>query len=420
MSGTDAVDPSADAKSVAATVREASFLTLLSGTDGDAIAAAGLLAGAARTAGIPFQVRSTDDPDGLLSAGLPNDGPDDRTLLVGRESAIADASLAGTATTADGEPASAAAYRTALELGDDPDPVLALAGAIAAGAVPGDDGTAAILERAKERDRLERRPGVGLPVRELADGLAHSVQFLAPFSGDLDWAGEALDQWGLPTDADASALATDQQERVASLLAIEVATADGAIPEAATAIETALRPYATDGPFETLAGYAEVLDVLARERPGTAIAIALDRDDRERPEDSEQSTHLHESALEAWRDHARRTHRAIDAATTGRYDGSLLARVDADPAVLPTIARLICDYRSPEPVVVVIQQGADGSGGAAAGARRDPGTRGATLGEAFTGAAAEFDGTGSGTTTSATASFDGDPTEFAAAVREQL
>ncbi|AUX10265.1 putative exonuclease RecJ [Halalkaliarchaeum desulfuricum] len=417
MSETDAVDPSADAKSVAATVREASFLTLLPVRSGDAIAAAGLLADAARATGIPFQVRSIDDPDGLLSAGLPNDGPDDRTLVVGCQSTIADASLAGIATTADGKPASAAAYRTALELGGDPDPVLALAGAVAAGTVPGDVGTAAILDRAEERDRLERRPGVGLPVRELADGLAHSVRFLAPFSGDTDLAGDALDRWGLAADADATTLATDRKERVASLLAIEVATADGAIPEAATAIEAVLRPYATDGPFATLSGYAEVLDVLASERPGTAIALALDR---QGPEGPNHSVELRESALETWRDHARRTHRAIDSATTGRYDGSLLARVDADPEVLSTIARLLCDYRSPEPVVVVIQQGTDGSGGAAAGATRDPGTSGTALEEAFSEAAAEFDGTGSGTTASATARFDGDPTEFAAAVRGRL
>ena len=420
MSGTDAVDPSADATSVAATVREASFLTLLSDTDGDAIAAAGLIAGAARTAGIPFQVRSTDDPNGLLSTGLPNDGSDDRTLVVGRTSTIADASLPGKATTADGESASAAAYRTALEIGDDPDPVLALAGSIAGGAVPGDDGTAAILERAREQNRLEQRAGVGVPVRELTDGLAHSVQFLAPFSGDPDRTEETLVEWGLPTDADTGELEPGQQEQLASLLAIEVTTADGTVPEAATAIETALRPYAIDGPFATLTGYAEVLDVLARERPGTAIALALDRDDPEGPNSSNRSPQLRESALEAWRAHARGTHRAIDAATTGRYDGSLLARVDADPAVLPTIARLLCDYRSPEPVVIVIQQGADGAGGAAAGANRDPGGRGTALGEAFTDVAAEFDGIGSGTTTIATARFDGDPTEFAAAIREQL
>ena len=420
MSGTDALDPSADATSVAATVREASFVTILAGTDGDAIAAAGLLAGAARAVGTPFQVRSTDDPDGLLSAGLPADDADDGTLVVGRESAIADASLPGTATTVDGDSASAAAYRAALELGDDPDPVLALAGAVAAGTVPGDDGTSAILDRADDRDRLERRPGVGLPVRELADGIAHSVRIMAPCSGSTERAEATLGQWGLPADAEATTLSDATRERVASLLAIEVATADGATPAAATAIEAALRPYETDGPFATLAGFAEVLEVLARERPGTAIALALDRDSRETDRDATQTSRLRESALETWRDHASRTHRAIDAATTGRYDGSLLARVDADPEVLPTIARLLCDYRSPEPVVIVIQQDADGAGGAAAGASRDPAAGQTRIDAAFGEAAAEFDGTGSGTISTATATFEGDPTAFAAAVRDQL
>lgn len=443
MSGTDTVDPSPDAESVAAGLRDASFVTLFAGRDGDATAAAGLLAAALREVGVPFQVTPTDDPDGCLAGRDLEDGTDDRTVAVGRASRLADHTIPEGTRSTDGQPASARAYRAALELGAHPDPTYALAGATAAGTIPGDDGTAPILDRARERGSLRRRPGIGLATDVIADGIAHSTRLLGPFSGDVDRAREVLTEWGLPADplaagepaADektavegegpttedpttegteltAGALDEADHERSASLVAIEVATATDAVPHAATAVEDALHPYETDGPFPTLAGYADVLDALALERPGIAIGLALD------PE----GTSLRADAIEAWRDHARRAHRAIREARTGRYDGSVLARVDADPAVLPTVARLLCDFRSPEPAVVVVDAG-ETSGindttppRAAAAASREP----LGLAAALSAAATAFGGFGSGTATRATARFDGDPTEFAAAVREQL
>ncbi|MEF8781274.1 MAG: exonuclease RecJ [Haloferacaceae archaeon] len=402
MSGTDAADALADPTSVAAALGKAPFVRLLAAEDGDSMAAAGVLADAFRTNDVPFQVRTTDDPDAALADGLPGGEPADRTLVVGHDSAIADATVPGRPDSPLGEPASVGAYRAALELGGDPDPVLTLAGAIAAGTVPGDDGTDAVLDRARDRDLVRRRPGVGLPTDDPADGLAHSTLLVAPFSGDVDAATSTLEEWGLPSDPGAD-LEASERERFASLLAVEVATAPESVPRAATAVGTALRPYATDGPFATLAGYADVLDVLARERPGRAIALALGGR-------TGDAAALRAGALEAWRDHAREAHRAVRNARTGRYDGSMLARVDAESHVLPTVARLLCAYRSPEPVVIVVDEGA------AAAASRGPAGLGETLGDA----AAEFDGTGFGTSTRARARFDGDSTAFAAAVRERL
>ncbi|MFC7323832.1 exonuclease RecJ, partial [Halorubrum rutilum] len=175
---------------------------------------------------------------------------------------------------------------------------------------------------AEASELVRRRPGVAIPTADLADGLAASTLVRTPYSGDTEGARAALAELGLPAELD-----DDARRRLASLVAVDVADADGAIARAASAVERALRPYEAVGdaaPFETVGGYADVLDALAREAPGTGVALALAAD----PGDD-----LATAALDAWRSHGLAAHRALDAATTGRYDGCVVVRADVGAGV---------------------------------------------------------------------------------------
>jgi len=378
--------PAPDA--LADVLADAPFARLVATDDGDALAAAGLLARALRAVGTPFQVRVSTDP-------VPGDAADGVSVTVG-------AARGPHAIPGAGRPASADAFAVSRALGVEPDPVVALAGVVAAGSVPGTDGSGDALDAAEASDRVRRRPGVAIPTADLADGLAASTLVRTPYSGDPETARAALAELGLPADLD-----DDAHRRLASLVAVDVADADGASARAASAVERALRPYATDGPFETVGGYADVLDALAREAPGTGVALALD------PEPSDD---LRTAALDAWRSHGLAAHRALDAAATGRYDGCLVVRVDlaggnrpdgdgtgdaarGAAAVLQTVARLVRDFRSPEPVAVAVDESAGrlaaASGGGRAADDADAGPIG--LGDACRSVATEFDGDGWGT-----------------------
>jgi hypothetical protein len=334
----DPTPDSADApESVAAALRDAPFVRVVCRADGDALAAGGLLARALRRRGVPFHVRAaafpaageTRDDDGVLvGVGTRLPGAD-LTLAPGDGTASLRAHDVAAVLTADGETG--------------PDPLLALAGVVAAGDHPGAaDGS--LLTVAEETGAVTRRPGVGAPVADLADGLAHTTLAHASFSGDWEAAAAALAPLDLPAEPDA-----DAHRAVASLLALDVAGDDAATARAAEAVERALRPYETpDAPFETLSGYADVLDAVARERPGTGVALALGHDARV-------------PALEAWRAHATAAHRTLREGHTGRYEGVFVARApDASSdhvGRLATAARLLCDFRSPEPVALVVGDG---------------------------------------------------------------
>jgi hypothetical protein len=369
-----------DAERAAGRLREADFVAVSAAPTGDALAATGLLVRACRARGVPFQSRVRHDPD------PPTPDDDTLTIRVGDDGA-ADLALDGGA-----RPASvdAHAVATAVE-GADPSPTLALAGAKAAGVGPGSAG--ALLETAERRGLVARRPGLAVPTADLADGLANSTRLRAPVSGDVGAARALL------AEADLSATLDDEgHRRVASLVAVETATAAGASERAAAAVEWSLRPYATpEGPFETLGGYADVLGAVAREAPGTGVALALGGDARA-------------AALDAWRGHARAVHGLLDAATTARYGGVFVARADdATPGRLATAARLLRDYRSPEPVALVVAEGA-----AAASATEPSGLR------ARTADAVEAVGGGPtvGGPTRAGARLDGDVGEFVRAFTE--
>jgi hypothetical protein len=323
-------------EATSAALESASFVRLVARADGDALAAAGLIARAMSDRGVPFQItvgHTVAERTARATAG--ESDTDDPTIVVG--SADADVARLGAADRA----AALEAVSLVRELDETPDPVLALAGLVAAGSEPGAGESEWLLESAFDRGLVERRPGVALATADPADGLAHSTRVRAPWSGDPDAVRETLAALDLP---EPEALESDDHRAIASLVAIETVGADGATDESADAIGRVLKPYATpDAPFETLGGYADVLAATARTEPGTGAALAMGHGVRE-------------AALAAWRDHSRRAHAALESASTGRYDGLFVLGVEDNP--VETVAELAVAYRSPEPTVMAVGDGA--------------------------------------------------------------
>ncbi len=395
---TQPADPAA-AASLAAELADAAFVRIDAHADGDSLAAAGLLAVALGERNVPFQVHVSSDPAG----DLPETTADDslRLAITTGQRGTADETVPSAG---DSRPASVVAAAVSRELGVEPDPLLALAGVIASGSLPGADGSGALLEAAEQAGLFKRRPGIAVPTAHVADGLAHSTLIDAPFSGDREAAKAVLNELGI--DAESTDLDEDTRTQVASRVAVDVSTAETATPAAADHVETALRPYATPrGPFETLGGYADVLSVLACEQPGLAVSLAL-------------GAELSDDTLDVWRDHATDAHDALKSATTGRYEGVVVLRVDTDrPAVLPTVGRLADRFRSPEPVTFVVNSPTEGQRHAALAAGEPAG-----LAAVATQVATEFGGTAGGTPTAARCSVDSEvsDSDLIAAVREAL
>jgi hypothetical protein len=364
------------ASDVADRLREAGFVRLVGAATGDGLAASGVLARSLAARNRPFQVSL---------ATMPTEGDRatdaDLTVAVGRTDPTADLAVPGVE-----RPASEVAAAVARELGHELDGetlALALAGVAADGRVA-DSG---LTERAVEAG-FERRPGVAVPTTDLADGLAHSTLVHSPVSGDPEAAASLLADHGLP--ADAADLDESGRRHLASLVALRTVGDDDVPPRGGEAVERALRPL-VGGPAVTAGGYADVLDAVARERPGTAVALALGHG-------------VLGDALATWRDHARRAHRGLRAADAGRYDGLFVVRTDDAP--VGAVARLAHDYRSPEPVTLAATDGR-----AAVVADRSPGG-------AVRAAAGAIDGTGEATGSAGRARFDGPAAEFVTAFRE--
>jgi hypothetical protein len=164
---------------------------------------------------------------------------------------------------------------------------------------------------------------------------------------------------------------------------------------AGTAVSSVLHPF-DGGPLETLGGFGDVLRAAAEARPGQGLAVALGRADPT-------------SVLPDWRDHGRRAHAAVADATTTRHDGLLVARCSAD-APLGTVARLLLDYRTPEPVVLAM---------AAETAVARTAADDVAVADAARQAATPVDGRAAGTATRARATVQ-DTDAFADAFREAL
>ncbi|WP_435128656.1 exonuclease RecJ [Halobaculum sp. D14] len=399
MSSTQPGRADADPERVASALSTAGFVRLCARPTGDALAAAGLLARALRDRGTPFHVRTTRD--GSVPAG------DGTAVALGWDAPDAQ-SVRG-----EDRPLSVVAASVVDALGAEPDPVVGLAGVVAAEAVPGGAGSGALLEEAERRGAVRRRPGVAVPTADVADGLASSTLLRLPCSGDPEAARALLADLGFPVEPD-----DDAHRRLASTVALD-ATAE-APPRATEAVERALRPYATPtGPFETLGGYADVLDAVARERPGVGVSLALGADA------------ARADALECWRTHAGTAHGFLDDPTTGRYDGVFVVRVDVEPTAVPalaTAARLARDYRSPEPVALVVARVADGGGDEADGAGDDAvggaaaaaAAPDADVSAALAAAADATGGDATGDGRRGDARFDGDVQAFVQAFREAV
>ncbi|GAD52462.1 exonuclease RecJ [Halarchaeum acidiphilum MH1-52-1] len=318
MSTTGRPESSDAAASLAQQLREAAFVRVIARADGDAVAAAGLLARACAATDTPYQV-SVAATRGAAAERLFAGEDADVTVALGFDGTPADASIGG-------ETLTSTAFAAARDL-HDPDRALALAGVRAAGDVPEGDLAAS----------FERRPGVGLPVADLADGLAHTTLLHADWSGDDRQAGALLAELDLPAELD-----DDARRRLASRVALDAT--ETAAPRAVGALANVLRPHATpDAPFETAEGYADVLDCLAVGNPGLASALAIGVADRP-------------AALDAWREHASATHVALRTVDPARYSGLVVCEVDA-PAW--PLARLVRDSRADEPAALVV--GTDGA-----------------------------------------------------------
>lgn len=303
---------------VVAELEEAEFVQFVTAPDGDALAATAVLA---RGLSIPFQARVARTTVGVSES--------DVTVAVGR--AGGDVSITG-------RPVAVRAVEITRALSADSDApelpptlgVLAFAGVIAAERDVADHTD--VFERSL---KIDDRPGVAIPTTDPVDGLAHTTLVHAPFSGDPDATAEALSRIDGTKD-DATRVQT------ASMLAVSVV--DKPNTHASTAIERALHPHVIDAeewcPFATLAGYADVLDALARSCPGEGLALALGHGS---PED----------ALPCWREHAQTVHTAVRTAELDRYPECVVADLTGVPtATVEPVARLIREYRSPEPVVL--------------------------------------------------------------------
>ncbi|SIS05979.1 exonuclease [Natronorubrum thiooxidans] len=340
---------------VSRTLESAGFVHLIARADGDALAASGLLARALAERGTPFQV-SVDRTVTARTARVRDREPaaDDVTLAIG----AIDADVARLET-AD-RSATLAALDCVRDLETTPEPVLALAGLVAADIEPGAGESEWVLETATERGLVSRRPGVAVPTADLVDGIAHSTRLLGPWSGDVDATREALTGLGVALDAP-DTLEADDHRAIGSAVALDVIGADEATVTAAETIQRALRPYATpDHAFDTVGGFADVLEATARTEPGTGAALAMGHD-------------VDESARVAWREYGRRAHAALEGASTSRYDGLFVVEFDDGP--VEAVARIAAAFRSPEPTVLAVSKGrrssTNGTGEAAIVTRSD-------------------------------------------------
>ncbi|RQG98181.1 exonuclease [Natrarchaeobius oligotrophus] len=327
---TDAIDAPAELES-------AGFVRLVARADGDALAAGGLVARALTARGTPFQVtvgRTVAERTRRVRAAAETAGARDLTLAIGPTDADVGRIDAG-----GDRPATLAAVDLVRDLEETPDPVLALAGLVAAGVEPGAGESEWLLETARERGLVERRPGVAVPTGDPADGIAHSTRLSAPWSGDPDAAREAIATLGVAIES-TDELDEDDRRAIGSLVALDAVGDEDAATVASRSIGDALSPYATpEAPFETLGGYADVLEAAARTEPGTGAALSMGHDARE-------------PTLAAWRAYGRAAHEALAGASTGRYDGLFVVDVDGGP--VEAVARIAVSYRSPEPTVLAV------------------------------------------------------------------
>ncbi|AOW80423.1 hypothetical protein HTSR_1245 [Halodesulfurarchaeum formicicum] len=251
MATTGTADENWTPDGLAGHLREVSLARVVSRADGDGLAAAAILGRALAARNIPRHL------------SLSPTAADATTRLSESSTAVTLGFPVGEHV-CDADAAALCAYEVARELGTDPDPGLAIAGAVAAGTEP--QGPA--LDAASERG-LTNRPGLAIPTTDPAVGLAHTGLVHADFSGSVEAARDFLAPLDLPAELD-----PDANERLAS--AVALAATDTARPDRATrAIEAAIAPRSSPTDLETVEGYGDVLNASAAMAPGRALAALL-------------------------------------------------------------------------------------------------------------------------------------------------
>ena len=322
-------------------IESAQFVHIRTAPTGDAIAAACVLVSGLEQRSIPYHVRIVRgyeeiETDPNLGRDTPDDD-DDLTVSIGRPQSDTQHVLPPAGSDRSASVASATLLR---ELGIEPDPVRALAGVVAAGDLPGENGSGPLVDAALQQGRVIQRPGIGRATHDLADGIAHSTLFHADFSGDPTAVSAILASLDLPAEVDDAGWT-----RLASRVAIE-ATSGAHADVTSPALDRVLRPHETpNGPLATIEGLGDVLETVSSAQPGVALAYAL----------SPEHEALRTTALDCWRSESQAAHTAIRSAHTSRYDGLVVVRAMVDrPSVLSTVARIIAETRSPEPAVLAI------------------------------------------------------------------
>lgn len=274
----------------------------------DSIAATGILTRALAERGIPHH--ASISPTGSIA-----DPHDAHCVAVGaaRNPGVDACLRPGSATVSVAE--------QVRSLGQDPHPELLAAGSLFSrpDVVAADRGAT-------------RTAGVGVAVADVADGLAHATLVHGPFSGDpalaAAWLGEVDEEDG---------------RRLGSAVALSTIAEAGAAPRVPYMIERFIHPIRTaNAPFETAAGTADVLDVVAACDPGLALAVACG-----------QRT-ARGAALEAWRAASERIHRTIRAAEPEPHTGIDILRV-SNVCAAP-LARLSLDVLTTQPTVAVLTE----------------------------------------------------------------
>lgn len=303
---------------LATAVSESTLLTVIARADGTALAAAGALADLATKTGTPFQICLAETRDEAANRARAAD--ESATIIaIGPSTPDADVILG------DSVPAKLIS-RAADRLEQSVPPELVAAGVLAAEQPLSIADSA--LESLEERG-ITSEPGVVSPGEDLVDSLAHSTLVHGPFAGTPDRARSLLDELG----------SEPSPRTVASAVAIAGTRADNRPPSGGQAIERVLQPHPIQGPWGSLEGLADILEATARSAPGTATALALGHADQE-------------VVLDAWRHHGQTVHQAVREADLARYDG--IVETGATAASPASVARLIRDFRSPEPAVVVL------------------------------------------------------------------
>lgn len=131
--------------------------------------------------------------------------------------------------------------------------------------------------RALEGEEFTPSPGIVTPVDDLGTAIATSLRLYGPLSGRRPEAvAERLRDAGLPTAIDEARTDEGAGRRLAGWLAASALEAEDRPPSAADALESALSPiHLPHGPVPTREGLVDLLETVAWEDPGIALACLL-------------------------------------------------------------------------------------------------------------------------------------------------